>query len=151
MRERVAGKGIAPERIELFQNWVDTTRMRPLPRRNRFRAEHDLWDRFVVLYAGNIGIHQGLDFLLEAAGRLAENKEIVFVIAGDGNYRERLALHLAETPRPNVLLLPLQPKERLAEMLSSADVGIVMETRQMSQSMSLPSKSLNQLACGRTV
>ncbi len=148
MQERVIGKGLDSNRVMIFPNWVDTETMRPISGPTAFRREHKLEGKFVVLYAGNIGIHQGLDMLLEAARVLQERDDIVFVVAGDGNYRQLFAERLAAQPDLHVRLLPLQPKERWAEMLSSADVGLVMETRHMAN-LSMPSKILNQMSCGR--
>jgi len=148
MRERVIAKGLAPEHVALFPNWVDTEVMRPMPRETSFRQEQGLTGKFVILYAGNIGIHQGLDSLLSAAEQLKDNKRIQFLLIGEGNYRDVLAGKLKDKKLENVTLLPLQSKERLPEVLSSADAGVVMETRRMAN-LSMPSKILNQMACGR--
>lgn len=64
--------------------------VRPLPRENGFAAEYDLTDCFVALYAGNIGLVQGLDAVVEAAGLLENDPEICFVFVGDGAGREAL-------------------------------------------------------------
>ncbi|MFA5976296.1 MAG: WcaI family glycosyltransferase [Elusimicrobiota bacterium] len=148
MRDRVQTKEISATSLALLPNWVDTHTMRPMPRETAFRREHKLEGKFVVLYAGSLGIHQGLDELIDVAAGLRDRPSIAFVIIGDGNYRAALEKRLSEHPLPNVTLLPLQPKERLAEVLSSADVGIVMELRRMAD-LSLSSKILNQMACGR--
>jgi len=148
MRDRVLAKGLAPEHVALFPNWVDTEVMRPVPKETSFRREQGLTGKFVILYAGNIGIHQGLDSLVSAAEQLKENKRIQFLLIGEGNYREALAGKLKDKNLENIKLLPLQPKERLPEVLASADAGVVMETRRMAN-LSMPSKILNQMACGR--
>jgi len=148
MRERVIAKGLAPEHVALFPNWVDTEVMRPIPKETAFRRENGLTGKFVILYAGNIGIHQGLDALIAAAEQLKDNKRIQFILIGEGNYREVLAGKLMGKNLDNIKLLPLQSKERLPEVLASADAGIVMETRRMAN-LSMPSKILNQMACGR--
>jgi colanic acid biosynthesis glycosyl transferase WcaI len=148
MRERVITKGLSPEQVALFPNWVDTEVMRPRPRETSFRREQGLSGKFVVLYSGSIGIHQGLDALLSAAEQLKENESIRFLLIGEGHYREALAGKLKEKNLANVTFLPLQAKERLPEILASADVGIVMETRRMAN-LSMPSKILNLMACGR--
>ena len=150
MRDRVIGKGIPESQVGLFPNWVNSECMRPLARDSAFRRDNHFDDQFVVLYAGNIGIHQGLNFLLQAAQRLEQERSIVFVVVGDGNYFDQFARQVEKEKILNVRVLPLQPKERLAEMLSSADIGLVMETRRMAN-LSMPSKILNQMACGRPV
>jgi len=89
-----------------------------------------------------------LDILVSAAEQLKENKRIQFLLIGEGHYREALAEKLKEKNLENVRLLPLQAKERLPEVLASADAGVVMETRRMAN-LSMPSKILNLMACGR--
>jgi colanic acid biosynthesis glycosyl transferase WcaI len=148
MRERVSRKVSSEKEVALFPNWVDTETMRPQAKETAFRSAHGLQNKFVVLYAGSVGIHQGLDHLLEAAERLQNQPDVQFVVVGEGHYREALAAKIAQKAVKNLLLLPLQPKERLAEVLSSADVGIVLETRKMAN-LSMPSKIWNQMACGR--
>ena len=63
-------------------------------------------------------------------------------------HRDVLAGKLKAKNLDNVKLLPLQSKDRLPEVLASADAGVVMETRRMAD-LSMPSKILNQMACGR--
>lgn len=62
--------------IHVIPPWIDTEFITPLPRTNRFSAEHGLNERFVVLYAGNLGLSQGLDNVLPAAKGLSSNEEI---------------------------------------------------------------------------
>jgi len=50
--------GVPRSKLTLIYDWVDTDLIRPLPRHNAFSREHGLDDRYVVLYAGNIGLSQ---------------------------------------------------------------------------------------------
>ncbi len=136
--------------VSLFPNWVKTQEMIPQPKDSSFRRETGTQGQFVVLYSGSLGIHQGLDDLLAAAEQMRNDPQIRFVVVGDGNYRVQLQQQAERAGLRQMVWLPLQPKERLAEMLSSADVGLVMETRQMAN-LSMPSKILNQMACGRPI
>ena len=136
--------------VSLFPNWVDTRAMSPQPKKNAFREKTGTRGQFVVLYSGSLGIHQGLGDLLTAAGLLRSDPGIRFVIVGEGNHRAALMKQAEQAGLDQIVWLPLQPKESLAEMLSSADVGLVMEIRQMSN-LSMPSKILNQMACGRPI
>ncbi|MBK8316673.1 MAG: glycosyltransferase [Acidobacteria bacterium] len=58
-RQNLVRKGIDPEKIEVIPNFVDTDFITPLARENDFSSAQGLNDKFVVLYAGNIGLSQG--------------------------------------------------------------------------------------------
>jgi colanic acid biosynthesis glycosyl transferase WcaI len=140
--------GIPPGKMVLVYDWVDTDLVRPLPRENSFSLEHGLNDKFVVLYAGNIGFSQGLEQVLIAAQSLQDHKDITFVILGDGSGREYLMGKAVELNLTNVLFLPFQPRPRLPEVLATADVSLVTLQKGMGKA-SLPSKSFSILASGR--
>jgi colanic acid biosynthesis glycosyl transferase WcaI len=96
----------------------------PVPRaRNTWLQEHGLADRFVVMYAGNLGRAYDFAPLLDAARRLEDQEDIVFVFVGAG-FQES-SIREAATRSGNVILLPPQPEARLAEVLSAGDVHVV--------------------------
>ena len=126
MKERIRSKGVPESKIEVVRNWVDTDAIYPIPRdRNPFRKEHDLDGRFVVMYSGNFGHVWDLDTVLDAAAMLRDRKDIVFVLIGDGSTRPRIERRVRDEALTNVRLLPYQPKERLSESLSAADLHVV--------------------------
>lgn len=148
MRSRIQDKGVAESRISLVRNWVDARKIVPLPRHpNSFRQELGLTgDHFVVLYAGNIGIKQALDIMLDAAVQLADQPNIVFVIAGEGP--EKAPLQTRYGHLPNVRYLPLQPEERLCELLNFADLHALPQNASAAD-LVLPSKLGGMMASGR--
>jgi len=150
MQERVISKGIEKEKVILSPNWVDTDFIRPLPKQNRFRERFKLDDKFIVLYAGNIGVKQGLETILSTASLISDIKEILFLIVGDGVRREFLAKEAKRLNLTNVKFLSPQPKEILPEMLSAADISLVIQ-RMMVTDFALPSKTLGILASGKAM
>jgi colanic acid biosynthesis glycosyl transferase WcaI len=142
--------GVPASRIVLIYDYVDTDLIRPLPRENAFAVENGLSDCFVVLYAGNIGLSQGLEDVLAAAESLRSQKEILFVFVGDGTGRASLVDEAAKRQLRNVRFLPFQPRARLAEVLASADVGLTVLKKGVG-AQSLPSKIYSILASGRPV
>jgi len=140
--------GVPDTKMVLIYDWVDTDLIRPLPRDNAFARETDLTDCFVVLYAGNLGLSQGLEHVLTAAELLAAQGDIRFVFVGDGAAREQLAARAAQGQLANVQFLPFQPRERLPEVLATADVSLVTLLRGVGLG-SLPSKTFSILASGR--
>ncbi len=146
LRENVAGKTADSGKVKVIPNFVDTDRIVPAERENDYRREHGLAGKTVVMYAGNLGFSQSLDLVVEAAGALAHDEEIVFVINGSGSARgdlERAARGLR-----NVVFVDPQPEERLPEVLAAADVHVVPLKRGLARS-SVPSKTYSILAAGR--
>jgi colanic acid biosynthesis glycosyl transferase WcaI len=148
LRQNVAAKlrGRRPERVRVIPNFVDTDRIRPLPRENAYRVEHDLVGKTVVMYAGNVGYSQSLDLVVEAATAMAHDPDVVFVINGGGSARDDLQRRSASLP--NVRFAPMQPRERLPELLAAADIHVVPLKRGLARS-SVPSKTYSILAAGR--
>jgi colanic acid biosynthesis glycosyl transferase WcaI len=156
-RVRILAESFAPavrnlrvpdSKLVLIYDWVDTDLIRPLSRANAFARENGLVDRFVVLYAGNIGLSQGLETVLRAAQQVVDYPDIEFVFVGDGTAKERLVAQADELKLQNVRFLPFQPRLRLPEVLATADVSLVMLQRGIGI-QSLPSKSFSILASGR--
>jgi colanic acid biosynthesis glycosyl transferase WcaI len=143
-------RGVAESKLSLIYDWIDADLFKPLPRDNDFAVEHDLVDRFVVLYAGNIGFLQGLEYVLEAANLLKDSDEVRFVFVGDGSAREALVEKADQLDLPNVEFLGYRPFEQMPEVLATADVSLVTLLKGTG-SGALPSKSLAILASGRPI
>jgi colanic acid biosynthesis glycosyl transferase WcaI len=140
--------GVPEAKIHLIYDWVETELIKPRPRRNAFAAENGLLDHFVVLYAGNIGLSQGLENVLLAAERLTSYPDLLFVFVGDGTGRAALVAETQRRRLDNVRFLPFQPRLRLPEVLASADVGLIILKKGIGI-QSLPSKIFSILASGR--
>src|SRR5262249_47475664 len=121
MVARVAEKGVAAERRQLFPNWGDTGEIRPGP--SKLRADLSLPpDAVVALYSGNMGEKQGVETLAEVAKGLA-GAPVHVLLAGEGAARPRL--EAATAGLAQVHWLPLQPAERLADLLNAADLHLL--------------------------
>jgi colanic acid biosynthesis glycosyl transferase WcaI len=146
LRENVAAKTKAPEKVRVIPNFVDTQTIVPSAHENAYRAELGLTGKTVVMYAGNVGMSQSLDLVITAAGALAHEEDLVFVVNGSGAARpelERSARGLR-----NVVFVDPQPPGRLPEVLAAADVHVVPLKTGLARS-SVPSKTYSILAAGR--
>lgn len=149
MRERLAGKGVPADRIAIARNWVDLSAIKPLTGPNVFRRELGLADgAFAVLYAGHIGAKQSLHLVFEAAERLASHQNLHFVVAGDGPLKEQFKARFGHLP--NVHLLPLQPEQKLCELLNLANLHVLPQSGGAAD-LVLPSKLGGMLASGKPV
>jgi len=147
MLKRLEDKGVV--RGGLFPNWVDADRIFPLAEASPLRRELGIADdTLVALYSGNMGRKQGLEIIVEAACALAGKADLHFVLCGDGAAREEL-LKLA-SGAPNISFYPLQPVERLNDLLNMADIHLLPQ-KAGAADLVMPSKLTGMLASGRPV
>ena len=147
MATSIAAKGVHRDRLHVVRNWVDTTRIFPLGRPSRYRAQLGIpGDTFVVLYSGQIGPKQALHTVFEVAERLANRSDIRFVVAGEGPMKAHFARRYGHLP--NIMLLGLQPEEQLNEFLNLADCHILPQHPEI-KDLVLPSKLGGMLASGK--
>lgn len=145
MRRRVLSKGVPAAKVVVVANSVDCQKMRPVEP-NPFREQ---WgDRFIVMYSGNLGLSQQLETVLEAADRLRQDKRILFLLVGEGARKNWLKERTHFLGLPNVEFCPYQPKSRLAESLSAADLHLIPLLRGATGAI-VPSKVYGILAVGR--
>jgi colanic acid biosynthesis glycosyl transferase WcaI len=142
--------GVPDDRIELIYDWIDTSFLHPIQRDNAFAREHDLVDKFVILYAGNIGLSQGLEQVLVAAEKLSDHKHFRFVFVGDGAGRDALVKEAEAKQLSNVVFIPFQPRPRVPEVLGTAHLALVSLQSQIGAG-SLPSKTFSYLASQRPI
>jgi glycosyltransferase involved in cell wall biosynthesis len=125
MARRLAALGVPEARIRVIENWAPAG-IRPVPHAaNPLRREWGVEDdRFVVAYSGNLGrVHDPagvIDLVRRTAGR-----GVTWLFIGGGAGMAELARVVAAEGLPDVLFRPYQPRERLAESLSVADLHLV--------------------------
>ncbi|MBT5905780.1 MAG: glycosyltransferase family 4 protein [Acidimicrobiaceae bacterium] len=132
--------------VRVVPNFVDTDSIRPADRMTRYRVEHGLGDRTVVMYAGNLGHSQSLDLVVAAADRHRDRHDLVYVVNGGGVRAGDLRAAAAQ--RKNLVVVDYQPADRVPEVLASADLHLVPLRTGLGES-SVPSKTYSVLAAGR--
>ena len=148
MLARAASKGAAADQLLFFPNWSDTDFVHPGVSGAALRQEWNVADdERILLYAGNIGAKQGLELLLDAASRLANDPKIRIFIVGTGAHKSVLQAEAHKRHLSNVEFKPLLPWERVPEMLSAADVHLVIQRKGAADAV-LPSKLTNILSAG---
>lgn len=152
MKKRVLDK--APEMdgsVHVIHNWVDADRVYPVAKaNNQLLKELGLQEKKVVMYSGNLGRYQPLEVMIDAAGKLKERKDIMFVFAGGGGKKQKIQEMAASLALDNVKFIPFQPLDRLAESLSMADVSLI-GIYPKNEGVIMPSKLYGLLAIGKPI
>lgn len=148
MKQNILDKGVPEEKIEVISNWIDTDVVKPVPKEeNKLYDEFQIpKDKFIVLYAGNMGAAQGTEVILEAAERLKDNQDIQFVIFGGGPGLESARKAVAEKALTNVIINGLLPQNRVSEVYSLGDAAIIT-CKKGSGTSAMPSKTWTIMAC----
>ena len=143
--DAIEAQGVDPTKLHVIPNFVDTNFLKPHPKDNPLAQEYDLSDSFVVLYAGNIGLSQSFDTLLETAKRLEDTPQIKILIVGDGVRQADIAEKAKQLS--NVIVLPYQPRSRVPDIYGTADLGLVPLMKGTAKT-TLPSKLYTIMATG---
>ena len=146
-KDNLLQKGVPDNKITIIPACVDAEFIQPFPKENKLYHQWDLNDKFVVLYAGNMGLSQGLETVITAAKLMRKNEEIVFIFVGEGATRPDLEAMAKESNLTNVKFYPFQPREDVPMIYGLADVCLVSLKRDIVVE-SVPSKTYTIMASG---
>lgn len=148
-REYLIGKGVPPDKITLIANGVDVTMFDPDARGEQVRETLGLTDKFVVTYAGALGLANDIDTILRAAARLSEHSQIHFLLVGDGKERVHLESRALELNVVNVTFTGARPKTEMSELLAASDACVATLKDIAMFRTTYPNKVFDYMAAGR--
>jgi len=145
------GKGIKRKKIKLIPNGVDTSMFDPEDKGESVKQEFNIEGRFIVLYAGAMGRSNDIGTLLEAFRLLKENGEIILLLVGGGNEKEKLEFKVRNEGIDNVIFVPPVQKSRIPEFIATSDVGVAILKDISMFRTTYPNKVFDYMAGGRPV
>lgn len=126
MADRLCAKHDVRDKLSVLAPWPHEDHLRPVPHEeNPFREEHGLNGKFVVMYSGNHGQTTPVKTVVDAAVRMRDRDDIVFMFIGGGAGKRDVEAAVAEHRPKNLINLPYQPLETLRYSLSAADLHVV--------------------------
>ncbi len=125
MAQLIQSKGITDKKIHIIPVWAHDEVESVPHNENPFRKKHNLNNKFVIMYSGNFSICHPIDTLLEAAKKLREEKDIIFMFIGGGVRLSEILNFKEKHNLDNIIYLPYQPREFIKYSLSAADLHIV--------------------------
>ncbi|MBV9209067.1 MAG: glycosyltransferase family 4 protein [Acidobacteria bacterium] len=136
-------------RILTIPNWAELERVDPAPREsNALLAELGLKDKFVLLYAGNMGYPNDLESITWCAEKLLEQERFHFLFIGSGVKKRWLEGVVKKNGLRNVTILPPRPREDQTNFLNACDIAVISFVDKM-LGVSMPSRTYNTLAAGK--
>lgn len=150
MKDLVVEAGADSNKVDVIYNWSYQDSL--IGKDDVSPIITDMFDQryFNVVYAGNIGLFQNVDIVVDVAERLKGNKQIWFHIFGSGLYKEKLETRAKESGISNITFHPIQPHELAPSIYASASINLIPLGKNQYRA-ALPSKTATCLACQRPI
>ncbi|MEA3493431.1 MAG: glycosyltransferase family 4 protein [Candidatus Margulisiibacteriota bacterium] len=149
-KEYVVSKGAKADRTEVVYNWVDPEMVKPGNRDNDFSRKYKLLDKFIISFAGTMGFAQDLGCVIDAAKLLKDNKDIQFVLVGDGVERKLLEERVHKERIGNIKFINTQPLDIYPQILNASDACLVTLRKELTVA-SIPGKVLSIMAAEKPI
>jgi colanic acid biosynthesis glycosyl transferase WcaI len=143
---------VAPEKISLVPNGVETKIFSPGTASDTLRQELDAEGKFVVSFIGTVGLAHGLDTLVSAAEKLQQSEpSVLFAIIGEGADRERIMEIVSARRISNIRFVPQQPRDKVPHYIAASDACLVLLKKSEVFETVIPTKMLEFMSCARPV
>ena len=150
-KTRLIERSVDTDKLFVVENWADESVFFPVKYDHGLAKKYDLQSKFVVMFAGNMGIAQGLDNIVKSAELCKNLKDIVFVFIGDGVCLEATKKDVIEKKLKNVLFIDRKPLNEMTNFFSLANVLLVTLRDDPLFEITLPSKTQAYLASGKPI
>jgi len=144
-RRLVSTRALPAQKVVTLHDGFDPQRVTPRAP-EEYRRKYNPDDRFIVQYAGNMGLSHPFDTLIAAAERLSRDDRILFQFVGDGPQRTVAEAAL----RGAAQFLDYQPAESLGDLLAMSDICLISQHERLFD-LALPYKIYSSLAARRPV
>jgi glycosyltransferase involved in cell wall biosynthesis len=138
-------------KVVVVPNSSDLDTFSPANDGSKIRKEHGWENKFILIHFGAIGKANGLEFLIEAARKLRNEREIHFVIIGDGSEKERLINIAAKLKLENIEFIGSISKDVLKNYVAAADVSLVIFANYPILEHNSANKFFDSLAAGKPI
>ncbi len=140
-------KGVATEKVTVVSNWIDLDAWDAVRPEGRFRRRHGLDGKFVIGFPGILGPAQSLDVVLDLAKRVADFRDVRFLLVGDGTEKARMQQRARDERIANVQFEDFVDPSEYPALVKEFDVGLLCLKATYTTSM-VPGKCTGFLAAG---
>ena len=118
---------IAKDKIELCPNTIDLVHESEIQRDDTILEKYKIpKDKYLLLYGGNFGKPQNVDYVIEAIDRCFDIEAVHFILCGSGTEFSKIDLYIKNANPKHVTIIDcLLPYEEYSCLVASCDVGLL--------------------------
>lgn len=147
-REKLISRGIESSKLSVIKNGVNRTLFTPMQKDEELVSKLGLQGKTVIGYIGTHGMAHKLDFILQCADKLKDDKQIHFILLGDGAERSNLLKLKAKLQCDNVTMLESVSKKEVKRYISTLDICLINLKKSDLFKTVIPSKIFENAAMG---
>lgn len=127
MYNNLIKKGVSKEKLSIITNLsniylYDKIRDEEI---KEIKEKYDIKNKFICIHPGTIGFVNGLDYILDAAKK-TKDKDILYLLVGDGKEKEKLKLRVKHEKIENVKIIDALPKLEIVKLIKASDLGLMI-------------------------
>lgn len=143
MKKTLVDRGVQPDKISVIYNWENSVK-------NESSIPKIEDGKYHVVYAGNIGVMQNVEIIVQAASMIANNPEIQFDIYGNGVLRQKCVELAKKLNATNISFYDAVPADQAYALYQNADLNIIPLAKNIIKT-ALPSKTAVCVKSGKPV
>ena len=150
IRENLVARGVDESKVRVITNGANLDLFRPVPRNQKLLYSLGLEDKYVIGYFGTHGMAHGLDFILDCAARIRDDR-VHFIFVGDGAEKKNLLVKAGYMGLSNVTFLDPIQKHEIARYIAISHACLVPLKKRSTFRGAIPSKIFESAAMQRPV
>ncbi len=150
-RRLVTEKGVPEDKLALITNGADLDLFTPDADHATVDARYNLAGKFVALYTGLLGLAQAPEIIIEAANILKNERDIVFLIVGEGAKKAGCETLTKKYGLSNVIFTGGRPREEMPAFAARAGLAIIPYKNMPLFKDVIPSKMFDYMGAERPV
>lgn len=138
----------AQHKLEVLFNWakIDEVPAGFFGIRNKLGLKNEI----IFVYGGRLGVAQNIDNIVRLAQGLRAEKNIFFLLLGDGSESERIKSTILQDSMTNIAVHSSVPQTEYLKILAECDVGVISLSRDL-KTQNMTGKMLSYMTSGKPI
>ncbi|KAA3617828.1 MAG: glycosyltransferase WbuB [Calditrichaeota bacterium] len=149
--EILSNRGVSKDKISVIKNGVDLNLFTDQGNQTALKEKYGFKDKFIVSYIGTHGLSHALDKVLETAELIRDQKEVMFLLVGEGAEKEKLQQEAKQKKLSNVIFVDQINKTQLPDYYALSDIVLVTLRKLPLFKHVIPSKIFEIMAMKRPI